>query len=184
MLSQPQPPLREQMPSPEPTIPQQESHLQYNKVTANSNPADLLVETYRQMFLPSPEVQKFTGNPMEYKSFMMSFDARVLPHVSSERNKLYYLDQQLQGEPKDLIDGCMFMDPETGYNEARNLLDSEYGDPFKVATAYLDKLSAWSTIKQDEGVKLKQLSYFLTKCKHDMQNISLVWAGCNPSKHI
>ena len=153
-------------------LPQHESFFQPGIPSTTSASTDLLVETYRQMFLPSPEVPKFTGDPIEYKSFIMSFEARILPHVSSECNKLYYLDQQLKGEPKDLIEGCLFMAPEIGYIEATRLLDKEYGDPFKVATAYLDKLSGWPMIKHDEGSKLKQLSLFLTKCKYAMQNVS------------
>ena len=85
------------------TLTQHESIPQPAFPSTNSTSTDLLVKTYRQMFLPSPEVAKFTGDPLEYKSFIMSFEARVSLHVSSECNKLYYLDQQLKGEPKDLI---------------------------------------------------------------------------------
>jgi len=133
---------------------------------------EILLQTQRQLHLPTPEVPKFKGDPIDYVSFIMSFDARILPNVSSAVNKLYYLEQLLEGESKDLVGGCMFMDPAFGYTEARRLLDVEYGDPFKVATAYVNKATAWPAVKHDDNIGLKQLSYFLTKCRNAMQGVS------------
>lgn len=160
------PPTLEAQTQQRPIPPQQPSPTQTYSHT------DLLMQTQQQMFLPRPEVPKFTGDPIDYKAFIMAFDARILPHVSSEMNALYYLDQQLQGEPKNLIGGCLFMTPDTGYYEARKLLDKEYGDPFKVATSYINKLAVWPNIRADDSNKLKQLLFFLTKCNNVMQSIS------------
>ena len=88
-----------------------------------------LLETQTQMRLPTPQVPKFNGDPLEYASFIMAFEARILPYVATEANKLYYLDQQLEGCAKELIQGCIFMDINRGYAEARHLLYMEYGDP-------------------------------------------------------
>ncbi|XP_048237500.1 uncharacterized protein LOC124124381 [Haliotis rufescens] len=77
------------------------------------------------MLSPQPKVPKFKGDPTEYGAFIMSFDARIVPHASSSIDRLYYLEQQLEGEPKDLIAGCLYIDPEEGYTKARDLLSSE-----------------------------------------------------------
>ncbi|XP_046548986.1 uncharacterized protein LOC124258962 [Haliotis rubra] len=135
-----------------------------------------VLETQRQMshamFLPKPEVPKFTGDPTEFSAFLMAFDARIAPHTSSEADRLYYLDQQLQGEPKDLISGCLHMDPLAGYAAARNLLCKEYGDPYRISTAYMNKIRTWPNLKNEDNVGLKQFSILLTKCYHVMRGIS------------
>ena len=113
-----------------------------------------------------------TYDPLEYASFIMAFEARILPYVTTEANKLYYLDQQLEGCAKELIQGCIFKDVNHGYTEARHLLHMEYGDPFKVATAYIEKANNWPNLKADDGQGLRTLSHFLTKCTNAMQNIS------------
>ena len=40
---------------------------------------------------------------MEFKTFLMAFDARVQSRVTNSADRLYYLDQHLVGEPKELI---------------------------------------------------------------------------------
>ena len=119
--------------------------------------------------LPQPEVPRFSGNPMKYKTFIMAFDARIQSRVASNADKLYYLDQHLIGEPKDLIGGCLHIEPDEGYVEARRLLEKEYGDPYKVSNAFLQKLLSWSIIKYEDGPALKRFSFFLTKCKNAMK---------------
>ncbi|XP_071101776.1 uncharacterized protein [Haliotis cracherodii] len=103
----------------------------------------------------------------------MSFVARIVPHTSSSTDRLYSLEQQLEGEPKDfLIAGCLYMDPEEGYTKARDLLSSEYGDPYKVSTAYVNQVLSWPQIKHDDCHGLKQFSHFLIKCFHAMKTMS------------
>ena len=131
-----------------------------------------MLETQTQMHLPTPQEPKFSGDPLEYASFIMAFEARILPYVITEVNKLYYLDQQLEGCAKELIQGCIFMDVNRGYTEARHLLHMDYGDPFKVATAYIEKANNWPNLKADDGQGLRTLSHFLTKCTNAMQNIT------------
>ena len=86
------------------------------------------------MLLPQPDVPKFKGDPTEDNKFIMVFDSRIVTNTSSDSDRLYYLEQQLCGDAKDLIEGCLYMNPQQGYNEARKLLQKEYGDPFKIST--------------------------------------------------
>ena len=124
------------------------------------------------MTLPQPEVPKFKGDPMDYKTFIMAFDARVQSKVISSADRLYYLDQHLIGEPKELIGGCLHIAPDEGYPEARRLLEKEYGDAYKVSTAYMQKLLSWPVLKYDDGPALKRFSIFLTKCHKAMKTIA------------
>ena len=128
--------------------------------------------TLSAMLLPTPQVPTFRGNVMEYHAFIMAFDVRVVPYVANDTDKLYYLSQHLEGEARELIGGCIYMSEDTGYCTARSLLDTEYGDPYKVSVVYVDKLIAWPKIKANDGQNLKTFSYYLHKCLHVMQNIS------------
>ena len=44
----------------------------------------------------------------------------------SDYDKLYYLNQYLKGEARELISSCMYMDATQGHAEAVKLLDNEY----------------------------------------------------------
>ena len=122
--------------------------------------------------LPQPEVPKFNGDPTKYKTFIIAFDARIQARVANDADRLYYIDQYLTGEPKDLIGGCLHLEPDVGYKEARRLLDKEYGDPYKVSNAFIPRLSNWPVIKYDDDPSLKRFSLFLTKCNNAMKAIT------------
>ena len=77
----------------------------------------------------------------------------------------------MEGEPKDLIGGCVYMSHEGGYHEARKLLDKEYVDPDKVAMAYVTKVLQWPSLKADDAMSLKHLSFFLRKCRSAIDGV-------------
>ena len=107
-------------------------------------------------------------------SFMNAFDSRVGSRVSANADKLIYVNQYLVGEPKDVIEGCIYMNSDHGYVEARRLLDVEYGDPYIIVMVYMymNKLQEWPVVKQDDNVGLKQFSLYLTKFGIAMGSIS------------
>ena len=135
-----------------------------------------MIATHQQlaaaMTLPQPEVHKFKGDPIKYGTFIMAFRARIESRTYNAADCLYYLEQHLEGEPRELIGGCLHMDPSEGYEEARRLLEKEYGDPFKVSMAYVNKALKWSPIQPDDAPALKRLSLFLIKCKNAMMSVS------------
>ena len=115
---------------------------------------ETIIATHQQLAaavtLPQLAVSKFKGDPTEYRTFMMAFDARIQCRATTSADRLYYLNQHLEGEPRDLIEGCLHMDSEKGYTEARQLLQREYGDPYKISTAYVNKILRWAPIKSDD----------------------------------
>ena len=137
---------------------------------------DMIMEAHRQMmtalFLPTPEIPKFRGDPLEFTRFISAFDTLICSRVSKYSDKLYYLEQQLEGEPKESIGGCLFMEPEDGYNEARSLLKCKYGDSVKIAMAYVNKIHYWPRIKDNDPHGLRTLSYILTTCNCAMKRVS------------
>ncbi len=132
------------------------------------------------MTLPQPEVPKLRGDSMEYQPFIMSFESRI-ESKTNLADCLYYLNQYLHGEPKELVSGCLYSNPIEGYYEAKRLLDREYGDPYKVSTAYVNKVLGWSTLKYDDATGLKQLFFFLKKCNQAMKSLSYLTVLNHPS---
>ena len=65
--------------------------------------------------LPQPKVPVFKGDSTEYASFVTAFNARIESKVTNDSDRLYYLNQHLEGEPKDLIEGCLHLEPTEGY---------------------------------------------------------------------
>ena len=47
--------------------------------------------------LPDLSVPKFSGEPLEYASFMRCFDSRVASHTNDDNERLYFLSNLLQG---------------------------------------------------------------------------------------
>ena len=142
--------------------------------TATSH--DLLLRTHQQlaaaMVLPHAEVPTFKGDILEFVPFMMAFETRIVPHTSRDSDRLYYLMQHLEGQPKRLIDGCLYMEPTQGYSKAMEQLHKVYGDPYVISTAYINELKNWSHIKDDDHRALQDFALFLIKCNHAMQAMS------------
>ena len=137
---------------------------------------DMMLQAHQRlttaMILPNAEVTKFSGDIMEFTTFIMAFDARIVSHTTSDSDRLYYLNQHLVGESQNLIGGCLYMNPAEGYKHARDLLQKEYGDPYKVSMAYVDKVLSWPIVKGDDCKGLKQLALFLIRCNEAMKSMS------------
>ena len=69
---------------------------------------------------------------MGFKTFLMTFNACVQSGVTNNPDRIYYLDQQLIRGPKELINRCLHIEADEGYEEARRLLQKEYGDPYSI----------------------------------------------------
>ena len=101
-----------------------------------------------------------------------AFDSRIASCVMASSEKLYYLDQYLLGEPKEMISSCFYLDCDVGYGEARNLLEAEYGDSYKVAMLYLAKICEWPIVKPVDNVGLRKFALFLTQCSRAMNSVT------------
>ena len=66
--------------------------------------------------------------------------------------------QYTAGDVRELVRSCLTMEGEEGYREARRLLKSKYGQSYRVATSYVDKLTNSPQIKADDSAALHQYS--------------------------
>ena len=72
--------------------------------------------------LPQPTMKILKGDPTDYCDFIRSFEHLVEEKTLSSSARLYYLIQYTSGAVQDLMKGCLSMNPEQGYTEARRLL--------------------------------------------------------------
>lgn len=91
--------------------------------------------TIRQgFFLPKPDLSLFDSNPLEFWSFMRSFENNIEKNTSDESARLTFLLQYGIGHA-NAIKSCVTMDPASGCQTARKVLKERFGHPFKIATS-------------------------------------------------
>ena len=136
---------------------------------------ELLAEQQQQQsLLPSLTLAKSTGDPLEYSTFTKSFELQVESRVSENDVRLQYLEQYLQGEPKELIKGCLHLDRNSGYMEAKKLLKEKYGDPYKVSNVYIKKIIECPCIRSGNELASDRLSIFHGQCRSAMSTLTFL----------
>ncbi len=120
----------------------------HSKEHDTSHATDALLSV---LALLQPEVPKFSGDVTQYLVFITVFDVRVVSHTASFADRLYYFDQHLAGELKDIISSCFYIDSQNGYNMVRTLLDKEHGNTYRVSMVYLSQINKWPVVKQDDS---------------------------------
>ncbi|XP_030854473.1 uncharacterized protein LOC115929512 [Strongylocentrotus purpuratus] len=127
----------------------------------------MLVQCNMRASLPSPQVKPFCGNPLEYRSFIKSFEHAVESKTADNTDRLYYLDQYTRGEANSIVKSCMYGPSEAGYLKAKELLRKKFGDKHKIMEAMMNKASQWPEIKSEDGEELHKYSTFITEL-HNM----------------
>ncbi|XP_070412225.1 uncharacterized protein [Nothobranchius furzeri] len=114
--------------------------------------------------LPVHEPTTFSGDPLRFTDWKMSFmtliDRKPLP--ASE--KMFYLKNFLAGEARKAAEGFFYRDSENAYNGAWNVLQDRYGNPFIIQKAFRDKLMKWPKISTNDPLALREFADFLQSC--------------------
>ena len=130
--------------------------------------------------LPQPEVPTFTGDPIEYCNFIRAFENMIEAKTTSYSARLYYLVQYTTGDVQELMRSCLAMDSEKGYREARKLLTKCYGQPYRIASACVERVTNGPAIKPEDGAALQSFSVLLTSCKNTLTDIGYLSKIENP----
>ena len=109
---------------------------------------ELMVQTMKLQAAPKVEIDVFSGDPLEFTYFIENFKDVVESLVSNPKQRLVRLLKYTTGEAKDLIKHCVHEESNTCYTSALQLLEKEYGSPFRITCAYLEKLKTWPQIKR------------------------------------
>lgn len=156
-------------------------------VSTSSNPNDRLItilekqtviseamsQCQERTVLPKKELKIFDGSDItQFKSFWLNFERIIESKCANDGDKLVYLSQYTAGRAHKLVRSCNHYDSTRGFEKAKRLLVNEYGNEFKIANGYIEKMDNWPSIKSDDGDGLQDLSIFLLDCHHHLENMS------------
>ena len=105
--------------------------------------------------IPVPEPSVFSGDPLKYSDWKLSFQTLIGQKNIQEKEKIYYLRRYVSGQAKSALDGYFLLGTESAYVSAWDILEERYGNPFTVAMAYREKLQAWPRIGTKESFELR-----------------------------
>ncbi|KAK0144674.1 hypothetical protein N1851_017016 [Merluccius polli] len=136
--------------------------------------------------IPVPEPATFTGDPLKYSDWKLSFQTLIDQKNIRDREKIYYLRRYVSGQAKNALDGYFLLGTESAYAAAWELLEERYGSPFTVAKAYRDKLYAWPRIGARDNTELREFADFLRSCEAAMLHIKAleILNDCNENRKL
>ena len=122
--------------------------------------------------LPSHQPPTFSGDVMSFPAFIAAFEILIESKVDNSSELLYFLDQYTSGKGKELIRGCLQMKSGGSYKEARRILKKHFGDPYKIASAHIAKLSNWPAVRPNDGTGLQEFSTALEQARNAMTGMN------------
>ncbi|CAB3988357.1 uncharacterized protein LOC111325144 [Paramuricea clavata] len=136
--------------------------------------SEVLSQTKRQLMnsVRNREINPLTLNDLfiQQQTNAMALVFLCLP------NLIQYTTEEVQ----ELMRSCSAMDPERGYLEARKLLKKRFGQNYRIATAYVDKLTKGPVIKREDNAAIQRLSVQLTSCMNTLTEIGYMSKIENP----
>ncbi|XP_076869830.1 uncharacterized protein LOC143521148 [Brachyhypopomus gauderio] len=152
----------------------------------NSDLINVLSEAISSNRLPMPEPALFTGDPLKFKDWQLSFETLIDRKNIPKNEKLYYLRKYLGGVAKKAVEGFFLLGSEAAYDSAWQLLEKRFGDPFIIGKSFRDKLHGWPKISSKYGYELRDFADFLKSCEAAMPHLKTleVLNDCNESQKI
>ena len=103
--------------------------------------------------LPPLELQKYSGEPEEFDSFITTFNEVIGNVVSDPAAKLVRLKSQLTGSALDSIKMCRTDSGEEGYNRAVKILRERFGSPYIVCNSVIERLKYGSDVRSPSDLR-------------------------------
>ena len=108
----------------------------------------------------------FDGNPLNYRRFIRHFDAYIARGVVDMADRLNLLISSCTGEAKESIADCILArSPDLGYDEARRILEVNFGQEHAIVSAYVRKLTEGPPIRSNDKSALAQLARDMRNCE-------------------
>ena len=117
------------------------------------------------MSLHQAEPTVFSGDPLKYASWQISFHTLVESKVRDQRKLLYYLYKYTSGEVQELVNAYISTDSVEAYKDAKEALEERYGNVYVIESTLKERLKSWPTIKVGEIIGLRNFADFLKKCE-------------------
>ncbi|XDV25278.1 hypothetical protein PO909_029222 [Leuciscus waleckii] len=136
--------------------------------------------------IPVPEPSVFSGDPLQYNDWKLSFETLINQKNLQDKEKIYYLRRYVSGQAKKALNGYFLLGTESAYVAAWEILEERYGNPFTIAKAYRDKLQAWPKMGSKDSLELREFSDFLRSCEAAMVHIKAleILNDCNENRKI
>ena len=122
--------------------------------------------------LPVPEPSVFTGDPLKFVEWSLSFRALIERRCPYPADRLFYLQRYIGGEAKMVLEGCFYRKDEKAYQQAWEKLNSRYGNTFVIQRAFREKLNRWPKIEAGEPRRLQAFGDFLQACNNALPHVT------------
>eukprot|EP00095_Tigriopus_kingsejongensis_P004674 maker-scaffold938_size78735-snap-gene-0.14 protein:Tk04674 transcript:maker-scaffold938_size78735-snap-gene-0.14-mRNA-1 annotation:"PREDICTED: uncharacterized protein LOC102079537" len=133
---------------------------------------EILLRRQDQFLLPKSEPDVFDGTDLtKFRPFLQAFRHLIERRTDNDGDRLYYLDQYTRGDARELVRSCIHMDGNLGFERAMELLSDKYGNEYKVAQAFIQKLESWPPVREEDGKGLEKLAIFLTTCENYISDV-------------
>ena len=108
----------------------------HRRAEVSNTATNMIFDFLRQQGAPEIEIDKFSGNPLEYQYFSSMFKEVVERKIMDPVGRLTRLIKFTDGEAKDLIKHCIHLPSESGYDTAVTLLNKRYGNPHSLLACF------------------------------------------------
>ena len=123
----------------------------------------MICKLSQQQGAPEVELDKFSGNPLEYQYFSTMFREVVERKIRDPVGRLAQLIKFTDGEAKDLIKHCIHLAPNTGYDTAIILLKKRYSNPHLLLASNRKEIKPLAPVKPGDAMGFRKLHNFLLK---------------------
>ncbi|XP_065140047.1 uncharacterized protein [Paramisgurnus dabryanus] len=135
---------------------------------ASNDLVKALAEAITANRIPIPEPVVFSGDPLTYNDWKLSFQTLIDRKNLPAQEKLFFLRKYVSGPVKRAIEGHFLVGTETAYTAAWNILNDRFGNPFVVGNSYRDKIQSWHKIATKETKDLREFVDFLSSVESAM----------------
>lgn len=119
--------------------------------------------------MPKAELQQYDGDPMNYWTFIRSFDDNVGRLLVDDSKKLVRLLHYCTSKARRVIQCCASMQPSVGYARARRLLEGRFGNKFLVAESWVTKITEGPVINNQHNDGLLEFADNLRSCVNTLE---------------
>ena len=105
-----------------------------------STTTDMLAQALLFSNLPRPDMLQFDGDVKSWASFYHNFQSQIGGRVQDPAVKLNYLIQFCTGTARKVIEQCVLLPPQVGYDRAIKQLSDRFGSKHMVAASYIAEI--------------------------------------------
>lgn len=112
------------------------------------------------------KVPVFDGDPCQYPSFMRGFHLVINANVTSDKEKLMYLEEYTSGLAQKIVNTYKCLPAAKGYKTALRELEERFGKEETIVRECLWKVINFPKIKDGDAEALELFSLELVSCRN------------------